>query len=234
MTKHTGKGHYVKKKAENKAQKIEDHQKETEETEMNTTETNKNAKTTEETVKQAPKNTAKTTKASDIDIEIDDADEAVSEVSPPDDENEGGRTHEAEAELADQRNKYLRLAAEYENFRKRSKLERETTYRDARSDAISRFLPVYDNLERALQMECPDDAFHKGIEMTMTGLIDILESLDVKPIEALGQPFDPNRHNAVMSIEDPELGEKIVAQEYQKGFVLGDKVIRFSTVVVAN
>ena len=107
------------------------------------------------------------------------------------------------AEIEDMRNKYLRLLAEYDNFRKRSKAERETTYRDARSDAVTRFLPIYDNLERALKTECTDEAFYKGIEMTMTHLTEIMQSLDVVEIEAVGQPFDPNRHNAVMTIEDP-------------------------------
>ena len=139
-----------------------------------------------------------------------------------------------QAELAAQRDKYLRLAAEYENYRKRSAKEREQTYSDARADAITRLLPVYDNLERALQTQCCDDAFYKGVEMTMTQLTEIFQGLGVLPIPAVGEQFDPNRHNAVMTIVDPNLGEKTVAEEYQKGFMLGDRVIRFSTVVVAN
>ena len=141
---------------------------------------------------------------------------------------------ELENALAAERDRYLRLAAEYDNFRKRSIKEREMTYSDARTDAITRILPVYDNLERALKMECADEAFYKGIEMTLTGLTEILESMDVKRIQAVGKPFDPNRHNAIMTIENPELGEKVVAEEFQKGFLLGERVIRFSTVVVAN
>jgi molecular chaperone GrpE len=137
-------------------------------------------------------------------------------------------------ELAVERDKYLRLAAEYKNFRDRSTKEREMTYIDARMDTIAKLLPVYDNLERALKMECSDEAFYKGVEMTMTGLLEIFESMDVKPIPAVGEPFDPNHHNAIMVIENPNLGSKIVAEELQKGFILGDKVIRFSTVVVAN
>ena len=137
-------------------------------------------------------------------------------------------------ELAGERDKYLRLAAEYDNYRKRSTKEREKTYVDSRADAITRILPVYDNLERALKTECSDEAFYKGVEMTMTQLTEILDGLGVAPIPAVGEPFDPNRHNAVMNIENPELGEKIIAEEYQKGFTLGDRVIRFSTVVVAN
>jgi len=138
------------------------------------------------------------------------------------------------AEARAERDRYLRLAAEYDNYRKRSAKEREKTYGDARIDTISRLLPVYDNLERALKMECADEAFYKGIELTMTQLTEILENMDVERIAAVGEKFDPNRHNAVMTIENPELGEKTVAEEFQKGFALGDRVIRFSTVVVAN
>jgi len=137
-------------------------------------------------------------------------------------------------QLANERDKYLRLAAEYDNYRKRTAKERETMYQSSRADVVVRLLPVYDNLERALKMECSDEAFYKGVEMTMTGLVEILEGMDVKRIDAVREPFDPNRHNAVMSIENPEFEEKVVAEEFQKGFTLGDKVIRHSTVVVAN
>lgn len=140
----------------------------------------------------------------------------------------------ARNELAAEKDKYLRLAAEYDNFRKRSIKERETTYSDARADTVTRLLPVYDNLERALKMDCADEAFYKGIEMIMTQLTEILEGMNVKQIPAKGEPFDPNLHNAVLSIEDPGLGEKVVAEECSKGFMLGDRVIRHSTVVVAN
>ena len=154
----------------------------------------------------------------------------------PDDDNSEFRIPNSglEQALAAEKDRYLRLAAEYDNFRKRSVKEREMSYRDARADTITRLLPVYDNLERALKMECSDEAFYKGIEMTLTGLTGILEALDVSVIPAVGEQFDPNRHNAVMTVEKPELGEKIVAEEFQKGFAIGDRVIRFSTVVVAN
>ena len=137
-------------------------------------------------------------------------------------------------ELSAERDKYLRLAAEYDNYRKRSAKEREMIYAEARADAITRLLPVYDNLERALKAECSDEAFYKGVEMTMTQLTEIMESLGVMPIPSVGEQFDPKCHNAVMTIENPELGEKIISEEYQRGFMLGDRVIRFSTVVVAN
>jgi len=148
--------------------------------------------------------------------------------------NESNTIEEMQNELSAERDKYLRLAAEYDNFRKRSAKEREMIYSDARTDAISKLLSVYDNLERALKMECADEAFYKGVEMIMTQLTEVFHDMGVREIPAVGEPFDPNRHNAVMSIVDPELGENIVAEEYQKGFILGDRVIRFSTVVVAN
>ena len=138
------------------------------------------------------------------------------------------------AGLAAERDKYLRLAAEYDNFRKRSTKEMKTAYSDAKADTITRLLPVYDNLERALKTECSDEAFYKGVEMTMTQLSEILEGMGVTIIKAAGEPFDPNRHNAVATIENPDLGGKTVAEEYQKGFMLGERVLRFSTVVVAN
>ena len=140
----------------------------------------------------------------------------------------------AAEQLSAEKDKYLRLAAEYDNYRKRSAKEREKIYTEARTDAISKLLPVYDNLERALKMECSDESYYKGVEMIMTQLTETLGSMGVQEIPAVGEPFDPNRHNAVMKIEDPELGENMIAEEYQKGFAIGDRVIRFSTVVVAN
>lgn len=139
-----------------------------------------------------------------------------------------------EAELKSEKDKYLRLAAEYDNFRKRSQKEREGLYSDVRSDTILKILPVYDNLARALNQETEDEAYKKGVEMTMTQLEEILEKLGVKPIAALGEKFDPNLHNAVMHVEDDTAEEGVITQEYEKGFTMGDKVIRHSVVVVAN
>lgn len=137
-------------------------------------------------------------------------------------------------ELAQEKDKYIRLAAEYDNFRKRSAKERENVFSDARSDTILRFLPVYDNLARALAQETVDEAYRKGVEMTMTQLRTILEKLGVVEIPAVGETFDPARHNAVMHVEDEELGESVIVEEFEKGFMLGDRVIRFSMVKVAN
>ena len=141
---------------------------------------------------------------------------------------------ETEAALAAEKDKYLRLAAEYDNYRRRSQKEKETTYSDGKADTVLQLLPVYDNLARALKAECSDPNFYKGVEMTMTQLLGIFEKLGVTPIEAEGQPFDPAEHNAVVHVEDEALGENVVVEEFQKGFKLKDKVIRFAMVKVAN
>jgi molecular chaperone GrpE len=141
---------------------------------------------------------------------------------------------EMDAALASEKDKYLRLAAEYDNYRRRSQKEKETTYSDAKADTVLQLLPVYDNLARALKAECTDPGFYKGVEMTMAQLMDILAKLGVTPIEAEGQPFDPAEHNAVLHVEDESLGENLVVEEFQKGFKLNDKVIRFAMVKVAN
>ena len=141
---------------------------------------------------------------------------------------------ETDAALKAEKDKYLRLAAEYDNYRRRSQKEKETTYADGKSDTVVQLLPVYDNLARALKAECSDPNFYKGVEMTMTQLLGIFEKLGVKPIEAEGQPFDPAEHNAVVHVEDEALGENVVVEEFQKGFKLNDKVIRFAMVKVAN
>ncbi len=140
----------------------------------------------------------------------------------------------AEELLAEEKDKYVRLYAEYENYRKRSAKEREALYSQVKADTVAGFLPVYDNLERALKTGSTDEAFLKGVEMTMTQLEGVFEKLGLKPIEAVGKPFDANLHNAVMHVEDESYGENEVVEEFQKGFMLGDKVIRFSMVKVAN
>ena len=133
-----------------------------------------------------------------------------------------------------ERDKYMRLAAEYDNFRKRSQRERDSLYREVKMETVSKMLPVYDNLQRALKLTCADEAFYKGIEMTMSQFMNIFDELGVKPIEALGQKFDANLHNAVMHVEDDEHGEGEIIEEFQQGFMMGDKVIRHSMVKVAN
>lgn len=137
-------------------------------------------------------------------------------------------------QMDEKEEQYLRLAAEYDNFRKRSQKEKEGIYQGAKSDAVAAFLPVYDNLERALKQETADEAYKKGVEMTMTGLKDILSKLGVEEIPALGATFDPSLHNAVMHVEDESAGENTVVEVFQSGFRLGEKVIRFAMVKVAN
>lgn len=143
--------------------------------------------------------------------------------------------HKLACELKDEKDKYVRLAAEYDNFRKRSQKERENIYGDVRADTVLKFLPVFDNLERAISQPTTDEAYAKGVEMIMTQLREVLEKLGVSEIPAAaGTSFDPSVHNAVMHEEREDLGESVIVEEFQKGFRLGDKVIRFSTVKVAN
>lgn len=136
--------------------------------------------------------------------------------------------------LAEAADKYLRLAAEYDNYRKRTAKEKENAWSEAKAQTVAAFLPVYDNLERALKQETADEAYKKGVEMTMKGLQDALTGLGVEMIPAQGETFDPNRHNAVMHCDDPEAGESTIVEVFQQGFLCGDKVIRFSMVKVAN
>ncbi len=138
--------------------------------------------------------------------------------------------------LAEEHDKYLRLAAEYDNYRKRTAKEKEGIYRDAKIDTIKGMLPVYDNLERGLAQfgEETDDPHKKGLEMIFTQYKEALTKLGVTPMECVGESFDPERHNAVMHIEDENYGENTVVEVLQQGFMLGDKVLRFAIVKVAN
>lgn len=133
-----------------------------------------------------------------------------------------------------ERDAHLRVAAEFDNFRKRTVKEKEASYGNGKADAVAKILPVYDNLERALKQETTDAAFKKGVEMTMTELVKILNGLGVEIFGQVGDSFDPNLHNAVMHTENEELGENVVAQVFQKGFKIGEKVVRFAMVQVAN
>ena len=129
---------------------------------------------------------------------------------------------------------HLRLAAEYDNFRKRTIKEKEASYGNGKADAVEKMLPVYDNLERALNQETADAAYKKGVEMTMAELVKIFTSLGVEIFGNVGEQFDPNLHNAVMHIENEELEENSISAVFQKGFKIGDKVVRFAMVQVAN
>ena len=133
-----------------------------------------------------------------------------------------------------ERDAHLRVAAEYDNFRKRTVKEKEASYGNGKADAVARMLPVYDNLERALNQETSDAAYKKGVELTMNELVKIFTSLGVEIFGNVGDEFDPNLHNAVMHIDSEELGENTIAQVFQKGFKIGEKVVRFAMVQVAN
>ncbi|WP_295586735.1 nucleotide exchange factor GrpE [uncultured Oscillibacter sp.] len=141
----------------------------------------------------------------------------------------------AAKQLESVKDQFVRLTAEYDNYRKRTAKEKDNLYQDAKADTIKEFLGVYDNLERAVSTEGDEDSPHKkGLEMIFHQYQEILKKLGVKEIDALGQPFDPEKHNAVMHIEDENLEENVVAQVFQAGFTLGDKVIRHAIVQVAN
>ena len=130
--------------------------------------------------------------------------------------------------------KYLRTLAEYDNFRKRSQREKDAIYGDATVDAVKKLLPVLDNFERALNYECKDEEFKKGIALIQNTLVEVFDNLGVKKIPAMDAQFDPNLHEAVMHIDNPAYEENIVTDVYRKGYMLGDKVIRHTMVVVAN
>ena len=129
---------------------------------------------------------------------------------------------------------YLRLAADYDNFRKRTVKEKDAAYGNGKADAVAKMLPIYDNLERALKQDTEDAAYKKGVELTMNELIKIFNGLGVEIFGEVGDTFDPKEHNAVMHIESEEAGENTITMVFQKGFKQGDKVIRFAMVQVAN
>ena len=154
--------------------------------------------------------------------------EALAEAVQPD------PTEELKAKLMAEHDNYLRLAAEYDNFRKRTQKEREALYTDIKAETIGKFLPVFDNLQRAMAQPTADEAYRKGVEMTLNQFTETLASLGVTPIEAVGQSFDPALHNAVMQRDDENFGESTICEVFQTGFKIGEKVIRHAMVVVAN
>ena len=137
-------------------------------------------------------------------------------------------------QLSEEQNKYLRLAAEYDNYRKRSIKEKDHIYSDGVGDTLTKFLPIYDNLERALQQETADEAYKKGVEMIMTAMQETLSKCGVEVFGEKGEAFNPEMHNAVMHIDDESLGENVIADVFQKGFRIGEKIVRFAMVQVAN
>lgn len=163
------------------------------------------------------------------------AEESTEETAAAEEKEQPDQLETVSKQLAEQQDKFLRLAAEYDNYRKRTAKEKESIYADAKIETLTAMLPVYDNLERALAQFGDDDSPHrKGVEMIFTQFKESLAKLGVSPIEAVGEPFDPEKHNAVMHIEDESVGENTVVEVLQQGFRLGDKVLRFAIVKVAN
>ncbi len=140
----------------------------------------------------------------------------------------------AEKEVSESKEQYLRLYAEFDNFKKRSVKEKQQAYCDAKADALSAFLPAVDNIERALLSNGEGEDLKKGVELIMKQVLDIMSANGIEEIEALGKTFDPNLHNAVMHIEDESFGEQEICEVFQKGYKIGEKVVRYSVVKVAN
>lgn len=181
------------------------------------------------------------------DIDASELDVPVSEEEPEKKETDSAESEESEkapditdkldkitAELGEANDKYLRLYAEYDNYRKRTAKEKTQTYGDATVKCIQEILPVLDSFERALDAECTDEKFKSGMVMIHNQLTDILKKLGVTEMEALGCQFDPNIHNAIKKTEDESLGENEICEVFQKGYMLGDRVIRHAVVAVAN
>ena len=137
-------------------------------------------------------------------------------------------------ELEETTDRYKRIMAEFENFKKRSSKEREGLYNSLVADIVTSFLPVQDNLEKAIQSKTEDENFRQGIELVTKQISDIFKKFGVEEIETVGKPFDPEVHEAVSMVQDDTLGEKIVKEEFRKGYKIGNKVIRHAMVVVAN
>ena len=137
-------------------------------------------------------------------------------------------------QLEEQEDRLKRLMAEFDNFKKRSSKEREGLYNSLVSDIFSSLLPVIDNLEKAVEAKTKDEAYKQGVELVLKQFKDVLSANGVQEIEAVGQVFDPELHEAVASVTDENLGEKVIKEEYRKGYKIGSKVIRHSMVVVAN
>ena len=162
------------------------------------------------------------------------AEEVLEETPKIPEAEETPEVNEWEEKYNAEHDAHLRLAADYDNFRKRTIKEKEQSYGNGKADAVEKLLPVYDNLERALNQPTEDEAYKKGVEMTMNQLVSIFAGLGVEIFGNVGEAFDPNIHNAVMHIEDEALGENVISQVFQKGFKLGDKIVRFAMVQVAN
>lgn len=168
--------------------------------------------------------------AEEIEEAADTDSENASEENASDDKDE--KIKALEGKLKEEQDKYMRLFAEFDNFRKRTSKEKTEAYGDAAAKTISELLPAIDNFDRALDTPCEDENFKKGIEMIFSQLSDIFAKLGVTEIEALGKPFDPNLHNAIKQVDNPDGESDVVCEVFQKGYKLGDRIIRHSMVAV--
>ena len=209
---------------------------------------NKQEKSQEDMVKEAveeAKKSAAETESAEAEVEEaeETSEEAGSEEAKEDAEKKTGKKlfgkkkDKKDEKIEELTDKLTRQMAEFDNFRKRTEKEKSQMYEIGAKDIIEKILPVVDNFERgldAVKEEDKEDPFVQGMEKVYKHLVTTLEGIEVKPIEAVGQPFDPNFHNAVMHVEDENFGENIVAEEFQKGYTYRDSVVRHSMVKVAN
>lgn len=147
---------------------------------------------------------------------------------------EDNELNSVKLELEETTDRLKRLMAEFDNFKKRSAKEREGLYNSLLSDIVSSFLPVVDNLEKAVNSATQDESYKQGVELVLKQFMDVLSSLGVKEIEGVGSTFNPEYHEAVSSVQDETLGEKEIKEVFRKGYKIGEKVIRHAMVVVAN
>lgn len=189
---------------------------------------NKEVETFEDEIQNEP--LEENADAKDNNIEVSYSEEQIDE----NEEIENEKFKKLESDLKSEKDKYLRLFAEYDNYRKRTSKEKMESYGDATAKTISEILPIIDNFERAIEVPCSDENYQKGIEMIFSQLMDIIKKIGVQEIEALNKPFDPNLHNAIKQVENEELESNIVCEVFQKGYKLGDRVIRHAMVSVNN
>jgi len=189
---------------------------------------NKEVETFEDEIQNEP--LEENADAKDNNIEVSYSEEQIDE----NEEIENEKFKKLESDLKSEKDKYLRLFAEYDNYRKRTSKEKMESYGDATAKTISEILPIIDNFERAIEVPCSDENYQKGIEMIFSQLMDIIKKIGVQEIESLNKPFDPSLHNAIKQVENEELESNIVCEVFQKGYKLGDRVIRHAMVSVNN
>lgn len=187
---------------------------------------------TERKMTMADKN-YKNDSAEDMDIDIPVSDEN-SDALQKEIDDLTIKLEETEKKVSDADDKYLRLFAEYDNYRKRTSKEKLEIFSDSTIKCVAEILPVLDNFERAIESECSDETFKNGMQMIYNQFSDSLKKIGVKEMDALGEEFNPNLHNAIKQTEDENFGENIVCEVFQKGYMLNDKVIRHAVVAVAN